>query len=125
MNIRLTPIVALTVALGLAACQEEEDAEVTETIETEESGVVAEDTLEADNVTVVEPDDEDASAVVPLEEGDDVEAEVTDFGGAAEEVTDEAIGEDQDAEPAATIGEDAVIEGAEGEGAAEVELNEE
>lgn len=136
MTIRLTPIVALTMALGLAACQEEDNTAVTETetiettegtgsegIETEESGVVPGDTNDAGSVTIIEPED-DASAGMAGEEESEVESEATEMEETNQEAIGGAAGGDQTGEPAATPAEDATIGGAEGEGAAEIEADE-
>lgn len=136
MTIRLTPIVALTMALGLAACQEEDNTVVTETettettestgtegVETEESGVVPGDTNDAGSVTIIEPED-DASAGLAGEEDSTVESEATEMEEANQEATGGAAGGDQTEQPAATPAEDAAVGGAEGEGAAEIEADE-
>lgn len=126
MTIRFTPIFALTMALGLAACQEEENTAVTETTETtgeEESGIAPGDTTDAGSVTVIEPEEENASVGADAEESSEVEAVSTEMEETNEEAVDEPMGGGQAGEPAATPAEDAAI-GAEGEGAAVVEPDE-
>lgn len=124
MNIRLTPIIALTMALGIAACQEEENTEATETTGTEESGVAPADTNDAGSVTIIEPDDENASADAVAEEESEVEAGSTDMEETSPASTDGAIDGDQTDEPAATAAEPAT-DGIGNEGTADIEVDEE